>query len=139
MTQYIWKFGTAELHEARRELRIKGQRVRCQPLALRVLIQLLRAHGNLVTRDQLLDSSWGRNADVMHGAIDQAVSRLRARLGDNRGVIMTRHCMGYMIDFRQVTTVPLDGDDDDGSNTPAAPSEPGQDCWPLVAAGPGGP
>jgi DNA-binding winged helix-turn-helix (wHTH) protein len=127
-------FGTANFHEGFQELRVDGERVAIQPRQLQLLAELLRAQGNLVTRDTLLDRVWGFGATVQPCAIDQAVSRLRRNLGVNGWLIETRSKLGYRLDFSKVSVRPVDDDDEQAG--PASTGHAGPGELRMVASGP---
>jgi two-component system, OmpR family, response regulator len=65
------------------------------------LLRIFVAHPNRVlTRDQLMELSQGREADALDRSIDVQVSRLRRRLGDGTGdeaMIRTVRGEGYVL------------------------------------------
>lgn len=74
-----------------------GLALAIEPKTYAVLLELLRHPGELVTRDQLLDSVWGHR-HVTPGVLTRAVAQLRHALGDDPHqprFIRTRHALGY--------------------------------------------
>jgi DNA-binding winged helix-turn-helix (wHTH) protein len=134
MKQYF--FGTANFHEGYLELRVDDELVRIQPRQLQLLAELLKAQGNLVTRDTLLDRIWGTGVSVQHCALDQAVSRLRRNLGVNGWLIETRSKLGYRLDFSRVFVRLVDDDDEQPTQVHPGPSHGGPERLRLVASGP---
>ncbi|OZB58350.1 MAG: hypothetical protein B7X39_16010 [Lysobacterales bacterium 14-68-21] len=68
-----------------------------EPKSFAVLQVLLDHHGELVTRDELLDKVWGHR-HVTPGVLTRAVAQLRHVLGDDSHdprYIQTRHSLGY--------------------------------------------
>ena len=68
-----------------------------EPKAFAVLVELLRHHGELVGRDQLLDAVWGHR-HVTPGVLTRAVAQVRHALGDDSHAprcIQTQHALGY--------------------------------------------
>lgn len=68
-----------------------------EPKAFAVLLALLRHHGELVARDDLLDQVWGHR-HVTPGVLTRAVAQLRAAIGDDAHeprYIQTQHALGY--------------------------------------------
>ena len=59
-----------------------GVRVRLQDQPLHVLEQLLNAPGELITREQLIAKLWPKRIVEFDAALNAAVRRLRATLGD---------------------------------------------------------
>ena len=76
----------ADLHvdPARYEVRQSGVPVELTRVEFRLLQVLLEANGRVLTRDQLMDAVYGRDAaEVMDRTIDVHVGRLREKLSDN--------------------------------------------------------
>ena len=65
-----------------RELSRDGVRVRLQDQPLHVLEELLNAPGELVTREHLISRLWPKRIVEFDAALNAAVRRLRAMLGD---------------------------------------------------------
>ena len=65
-----------------RELLRDGVRVRLQEQPLRVLEELLAAPGEIVTREHLITQLWPKRIVEFETALNAAVRRLRATLGD---------------------------------------------------------
>lgn len=68
-----------------------------EPKAFAVLVELLRHHGELVGRDQLLDAVWGHR-HVTPGVLTRAIAQIRQALGDDAHAsrcIQTQHALGY--------------------------------------------
>ena len=62
----------------------------------RLLLAMVERAGRTLSRDQLLDLTKGRQADPFDRAIDNAVMRLRKKLGDEGpDLIKTVHGLGY--------------------------------------------
>ena len=62
----------------------------------RLLLTLLERAGRPLSRDQLLDLTKGREADPFDRAIDNAVLRLRKKLGERGSeIVRTVHGVGY--------------------------------------------
>jgi len=68
------------------------------------LLEVLLAHPNrILSRDQLLDLTQGRDADPFDRSIDVLISRLRKRLGDDPkspAIIKTVRGEGYILSAR---------------------------------------
>jgi DNA-binding response OmpR family regulator len=83
----------------RREVRRAGRPVPVTPVEFRLLVSLIEGDGRVMTRDQLLDSVYGVDADgVLDRTIDVHVGRLRDKLGDRAAepeVIATSRGYGY--------------------------------------------
>jgi len=92
-----WAFGDCEFDELRRELRVKGEVVELEPKPIEVLHQLLLRAGQVVTKEDLLDSVWP-GLMVVDGSLATAVSKLRKALGDEESsVLLTVPRVGYRL------------------------------------------
>ena len=92
-----WRFGDCELDEFRRELRVRGTPVELESKPLEVLLQLLQHAGEVVTKDELLESVWPGTV-VVDGSLATAVSKLRRAIGDeDQPTILTVPRVGYRL------------------------------------------
>jgi non-specific serine/threonine protein kinase len=95
---YRFRFGTAEFDEVRFELRIDGEAVAVQRKPLEILAYLLAHPGEVVTRDELLESVWDGRPTV-DNVVANAMAKLRSALGpDNAARIVTQSRVGYRFD-----------------------------------------
>lgn len=84
MTASIFRFADFALDGRSYELRKRGRTLRVPQQPLRVLVTLVAAAGDLVTREELRDRVWDRGTHVdFDRAINKAVNRLRQLLGDD--------------------------------------------------------
>jgi two-component system OmpR family response regulator len=76
-----------------------GKRIDVQPREFRLLEQLMRHAGQVVTRTMLLEKVWDYHFDPQTNVIDVHVSRLRQKVdkGFDRPLIHTVRNAGYMI------------------------------------------
>src|SRR5205807_934459 len=88
-------FGNCEFDELRRELRVGGAKTEIEAKPLEVLHQLLLHAGEVVTKDELLESVWP-GIIVVDGSLATAVSKLRKALGDET-VVVTVPRIGYRL------------------------------------------
>src|ERR1700734_4324264 len=77
----LWRFSDYEFDELARELRVKGKPVELESKPLDILLQLLLHAGEVVTKEELLESVWP-NVVVVEGSLATAVSKLRKAMGD---------------------------------------------------------
>ena len=75
-------FGPFTLDLAAAQLRRDGAAVALRPKAYELLVALARRPQELVTKEELLDSVWGRRF-ITEGVIKSSVSELRQALGDD--------------------------------------------------------
>lgn len=93
----LWKFSGAEFDEASWSLRVKGQVVTLESKPLEVLHELLLRAGEVVTKDEILDSVWP-GVTVVEGSLTTAISKLRKSLGQGRdNIIETVPRVGYRL------------------------------------------
>ncbi len=90
-----YRFGLFDLDGARLELRRDGVVVDIEPKPLEVLLELVRNAGQLVTKDDLMESVWG-GRPVTDYVLTRCISRLRAALGDSGlSMITSVYGQGY--------------------------------------------
>src|SRR5690606_17412420 len=92
---FRYRFGSAEFDEARFELRVAGLPVDVQRKPLEVLAALLAHAGEVVTKDELLDTVW-QGRPTVENVVANAVAKLRSALGpDGAERIVTQPRVGY--------------------------------------------
>src|SRR6266851_2363591 len=79
----VWRFADYEFDELGRELRVKGRALDLEAKPLEILLQLLLHAGEVVTKEELLESVWP-DVMVVDGSLATAVSKLRKAMGDER-------------------------------------------------------
>src|SRR5579864_5863404 len=93
----LWRFADYEFDEMSRELRVKGRPVELESKPLDLLLQLLLHAGEVVTKEEFLDSVWP-GVRVVDGSLSTAVSKLRKAMGDEQHpVILTVPRVGYRL------------------------------------------
>lgn len=94
---FLWRFGSAEFDEGQMQLRVAGQKVELQLKPLEVLLYLLRHAGEVVTKDELLESVWP-GVIVVEAVLTNAITKLRKALADDdQHIIATLHRIGYRV------------------------------------------
>jgi DNA-binding winged helix-turn-helix (wHTH) protein len=94
-----WSFGGCEFDEASWSLKAGGDRVAIETKPLELLRALLERAGNVVSKDELLDTIWP-DVTVVEASLPTAVYKLRAALGDTAReprIIETVSGLGYRI------------------------------------------
>jgi DNA-binding winged helix-turn-helix (wHTH) protein len=94
-----WKFGETVLDEPSWTLTVDGERVGLEAKPLELLHELLLNAGNVVTKDQLLNTVWS-GVSVVEASLPTAVLKLRRVLGDNsrtHPIIETVPRIGYRL------------------------------------------
>ena len=126
----VWRFGEWEFDERRHQLRVRGAAVEVEAKPLEVLRQLLIHAGEIVTKEELLETVWPR-VMVVDGSLATAVSKLRKVLGGDDRVIVTIPRIGYRLgcpaELRQPVASPIAALD-------LQPGDmvPGREHWRLV-------
>jgi len=92
----VWQFGECSFDELRYELRVGGRVVELEAKPLEVLHQLLMRPGDVVRKEDLLDSVWP-GVLVVDASLANAVSKLRKVLGDDEAIIKTVPKVGYRL------------------------------------------
>jgi eukaryotic-like serine/threonine-protein kinase len=93
----LWRFSDYEFDELGRELRVKGRTVELESKPLDILLQLLLHAGEVVTKEELLESVWP-DVMVVDGSLATAVSKLRKAMGDEQHpAIVTVPRVGYRL------------------------------------------
>ena len=93
----IWRFARFEFEESSRTLRANGAPVELESKPLEVLYQLLVHAGEVVTKEELLESVWP-GVSVVEGSLATAVSKLRKGMGDDEPpIVLTVPRVGYRL------------------------------------------
>jgi serine/threonine protein kinase/DNA-binding winged helix-turn-helix (wHTH) protein len=93
----LWSFADCEFDELSRELRVKGKPIDLETKPLEILLQLLFHAGEVVTKEELLESVWP-DVMVVDGSLATAVSKLRKAMEDDEHpVIVTVPRVGYRL------------------------------------------
>ena len=88
-----------EMNLLRRQLTVRGEEVRLTSREFQILEVLLRNAGRVVTRSMLLEAVWDYRFDPQTNIVDQHVSRLRQKLGDDgtNSIVETVRGVGYRV------------------------------------------
>ena len=92
------KIGDIELDRAAHRVMRGLRQVRLGPTEFRLLEFLMESSGRVMSRAQLLDGVWGRDAFVDERTVDVHIGRLRKALirGNERDPIRTVRSAGYV-------------------------------------------
>ena len=93
-----YRFGSIVVDSGRRTIRCGNAIVEVRPMEFDLLIHLLQADGQVVSRHVLLQKVWHYRPDVATRTLDQHISRLRHKLEDdpaNPRHIITVRKTGY--------------------------------------------
>jgi eukaryotic-like serine/threonine-protein kinase len=108
----LYRFGPFELKPEQLQLRRGETLLKVEPKPLEVLAELVRNAGELVTKNDLMDSVWAGRV-VTESVIARCIAKLRAVLDDeSQTLILTVHSYGYRFtgEVRRSTTDPVHGE-----------------------------
>jgi len=86
------------LDPGRHEARVHGRTVSLTSTEFSLLLILSRRPGWVFTREQILDSLWGDEKDVIDRTVDVHIRHLREKLGDAGSLIKNIRGVGYKIE-----------------------------------------
>lgn len=93
------RFGNVELDFKKFESRKDGRNLGLTPLELRILKLMITRKGQVITRDEFLDSIWGvDNLTVSHRTVDSHIAHIRKKVEDDPSrakFIRSIHGIGY--------------------------------------------
>jgi len=93
----VLRAGRVEIYPERRQCFVSGNAVSLTAMEFDLLRELLKARGNVLTRDVLMDKVWGYHGDATSRTLDTHVRRLRDKLGDTGSLIETVRGVGYRV------------------------------------------
>ena len=92
----IYEFGIWELDLARLELRVRGAPVPLGSRALDIIGILIKAAGQLVTKDEIMERAWP-GVIVEENTLSVHISAIRKALGTDRNLLKTDFGRGYRL------------------------------------------
>ena len=97
-------YADIEMDTVAHKVRRSGGSVQLGPTEFRLLRHFLEHPGRVFSRERLLDSVWGREADVEPRTVDVHIRRLRKAINDGgrTDVIRTVRSAGYALDSEGV-------------------------------------
>jgi DNA-binding winged helix-turn-helix (wHTH) protein/serine/threonine protein kinase len=129
----LWRFDRYEFDELRRTLKADGKLIDLEAKPLDILLQLLLHAGEVVTKDELLESVWP-GVIVVDGSLATAVSKLRKAMSDETNtVVVTIPRVGYRLAapaFCKALAAPADSD----LHFQVGQLIPGREQWQLARA-----
>lgn len=99
-------FGRVEIDEDRFRVSVDGKPVDVSATEMRLLAELIRCRGRVLSRNQLLQNAWGYLPNVTDRTVDTHIKRVRQKLGPAADYVETVRGVGY----RWLETPP-EGDD----------------------------
>src|ERR1700724_1607975 len=97
-TRVFYDFGPFSLDPSARILWRDGKIVDIEPRALKVLVVLIKAKGELVEKESLITLAWGEDVSVTQNSLYNAITLLRKALRaplDGQECIETIPARGY--------------------------------------------
>jgi len=86
-----------DIYPERRQCIAAGAAVALTVKEFDLLYELIKARGNVLTRDTLMDRVWGYHGDATSRTLDTHVRRLRDKLGEAGSCVETVRGVGYRI------------------------------------------
>ena len=80
------------------EVRVSGRRVDTTAREFRLLSALFSHPGRVFSREELMNTVWGRDSSIEHRTVDTHMRRLRERLGSAAQQIRTVRGFGYRLE-----------------------------------------
>jgi two-component system, OmpR family, phosphate regulon response regulator PhoB len=96
----VLQVGPILVDTARHHVEVHCKPVTLTPLEFRLLTYLMKASGQVRSREALLDHVWGYNSDVHSRTVDTHIRRLRDKLGPAADLIETIRGFGYRLSER---------------------------------------
>jgi two-component system phosphate regulon response regulator PhoB len=93
----VMHVGNIEVFPDRRQCFVKSNPILLTAKEFDLLHELMKARGNVLTRELLMDRVWGYHGDAASRTLDTHVRRLREKLGDDGGHVETVRGVGYRI------------------------------------------
>jgi two-component system phosphate regulon response regulator PhoB len=87
--------GGIRLYPDRRQCIVSGRPVTLTAKEFDLLEQLMRARGNVLRREVLMDKVWEYHGEATSRTLDQHVKRLREKLGEHGSYVETVRGVGY--------------------------------------------
>lgn len=95
------EFGPLTFDQSSREFRLNGQHLHLSRREHAVLETLIRRSGRPVSKDALVDSTYGFDEEVNASAIEVQIHRVRRKLEGSPVAIATLRGLGYMLKLEQ--------------------------------------
>jgi len=90
--------GGISVYPARRQCLVDGQALSLTAKEFDLLMELMQAGGNVITRNFLLERIWGYHGDATSRTLDTHIRRLREKLGAEASRVATVRGIGFRIE-----------------------------------------
>ena len=94
----ILQAGEIAVDRERHDVTTRGLPANLTAIEFKLLLELMKASGRVLTRDDLLDRVWGTETTIETRTIDTHLRRLREKLGAAGGQIQTVRGFGYRLE-----------------------------------------
>ena len=91
----LLRLGGIQLYPERRQCFLGKNGIVLTAKEFDLLLELMRAHGNVLTRDVLMDKVWGYHGEATSRTLDTHIRRLREKLGAEASHVETVRGVGY--------------------------------------------
>jgi two-component system phosphate regulon response regulator PhoB len=91
----VLRIGKLQLFPQRRQVLSGSRTITLTAKEFELLHELMRARGNVLSREVLMDKVWGYHSQATSRTLDTHVRRLREKLGDEAIYLETVHKVGY--------------------------------------------
>jgi len=90
------KAGDLEVNPIALRVRVKGRPLDLALMEFKLLCVLMSRPGEIIAREELLETVWGKDAGVDIRSVDTYVYRVRTKLGDQGAMMQTVRGRGYV-------------------------------------------
>ena len=91
----ILRVGQIQVYPQRRQCFVGKNPIALTAKEFDLLFELMKANGNVLTRDVLMDRVWGYHGEAASRTLDTHVRRLREKLGADGACVETVRGVGY--------------------------------------------
>ncbi len=94
----LLQIGEITVDRDRHQVTARGVSADLTAIEFKLLLELMKASGRVLTREDLIDRVWGSEAAIETRTIDTHLRRLREKLGDSGKQIQTIRGFGYRLE-----------------------------------------
>jgi two-component system alkaline phosphatase synthesis response regulator PhoP len=95
----IIRFGEMEIDTVKKKLSIQDKKINLTKKEYEIIKLFLEKQGEVLTRDELLESIWGNDVVVNERTVDVHIARLRNKLGPYSKNLQNKIGFGYFFDL----------------------------------------
>ena len=89
------------LDNARKEASLDGEPITLTPTEYEILLMLIKNHGQILSRKQLIEGAWPHGVVVTDRSVDVNITRIRKKIGRYSSNIVTKLGYGYYFNTRK--------------------------------------